>query len=340
MMICHLLLCVYILTFILGFPANILAFRTFCIKLRHEPTPMDILLLNLSISDLIFLTFLPLKMKEAADDMEWNMSYFLCKVSNFSFFFCIYISALFLTAVAVERYLAVIFPFQYLAWRRPCYTVIVSVLIWLLTAINMSMASILFPHPDNVTADNASFAAPLVPQHRCKEYPHDQQKIIIFWRFELFLVLFLTPFLICCFCYINLIRVLSRLPKITRKHRLRAVGMAVVTLLVFTVCFAPYNISHVVGYVHGKTEGWRDLALMFTTLNACLDPMIFYFSSSTVREAISCCLQGLMKKTAHHLLTTTSVQGKALTTAPARCDVPTPLPQNLNIDILQADLEF
>ncbi|XP_062386107.1 free fatty acid receptor 2-like, partial [Sardina pilchardus] len=290
-----LLLTVYILTFILGFPANILAFCTLCVKVRRKPSPMDILLLNLTISDLLFLAFLPLKMKEAADDMWWNLPFSLCVVSSFVFFSCIYTSTLFLTAVAVERYLAVAFPIQYKVWRRPRYAVIASVLFWLVSAVNLSITYIVpIMQPDNVT----STVAPGVQNFRkCYDnFENNQLSIIVPVRFELFLVLFLTPFLICCFCYINFIRILSRLPSISRSRRLRAVGLAVVTLLVFTVCFAPYNISHVVGYVHGKSEGWRDLALISATLNACLDPMIFYFSSSTVRETISCCLQGLMKK--------------------------------------------
>ncbi|XP_041932811.1 free fatty acid receptor 2-like [Alosa sapidissima] len=295
MTVSHLLLCVYILTFILGFPANILAFCTFCVKMRRKPTPMDVLLLNLTISDLIFLTFLPLKIKEAADDMWWNLPSVLCPVSSFFFFSCIYTSTLFLTAVAVERYLAVAFPIQYKVWRRPRYAVIASVLFWLVSGVNLSITYLVpIMHTDNGT----STVAPDVQKpSKCYEnFENDQLSIIVPVRLELFLALFLVPFLICCFCYINLIRILSQLPSITRERRLRAVGLAVVTLLVFTVCFAPYNISHVVGYARGKSEHWRDLALISTTLNACLDPMIFYFSSSTVRKAISCCLQGLMKK--------------------------------------------
>ncbi|KAL2079974.1 hypothetical protein ACEWY4_023767 [Coilia grayii] len=298
MTLSQLLLCVYILTFILGFPTNILAFCTFCVKVRRKPAPMDIFLLNLTISDLIFLIFLPLKMKEAADEMEWYLPPYLCPVSSFFFFSCIYTSTFFLTAVAVDRYLAVAFPIKYKVWRRPRYAVIVSVCFWLASALNLSITYIvpIMHLDDNQTATTVAPLEGGKPMKCYDNFENNQLMIILPVRFELFLVLFLVPFLICCFCYINFIRILSRLPSITRQRRLRAVGLGVVTLLVFTLCFAPYNISHVVGYVHHRSENWRDVALISTTLNACLDPMIFYFSSSTVRRAISCTLQGLRDK--------------------------------------------
>ncbi|XP_028820491.1 free fatty acid receptor 2-like [Denticeps clupeoides] len=282
-------LSVYIITFLIGVPANILAFCTFYLKVRRKPAPIDILLLNLTVSDLIFLTFLPFKMKEAIDDMVWNLEYFLCPLSSFFFFCTIYSSTFFLTAVALERYLGVAFPIQYKVFRRPRYATGVSVFFWLVAALNLSIVYIVqfLPSSGNSTIDRST----------CYEnFQHEQLKILLPVRLEIFLVLFCVPFLICCFCYINFIRILSQLPSIGRRRKLRAIGLALGTLVVFTVCFAPYNVSHVVGFVHQKDEGWRDLALMSSTLNACLDPIIFYFSSSTVRRALSHCFRSLKEK--------------------------------------------
>ncbi|KAI4876196.1 hypothetical protein NFI96_002762 [Prochilodus magdalenae] len=103
MLVSQLLLPVYIFTFLIGLPANILAFCTFCRKVHHKPAPIDILLLNLTISDLIFLAFLPFKMKEAIDDMVWTMADILCPLTSFMFFSTLYTSTFFLTAVSLER---------------------------------------------------------------------------------------------------------------------------------------------------------------------------------------------------------------------------------------------
>uniref|UniRef100_A0A672I4K0 G-protein coupled receptors family 1 profile domain-containing protein n=1 Tax=Salarias fasciatus TaxID=181472 RepID=A0A672I4K0_SALFA len=274
---CHTWLClsVYIITFVLGFPANVLAFYTFCKKVRHKPTPIDILLLNLTISDLLFLLFLPFKMQEVSNNMRWNMPYVLCPLSGFVFYMTIYNSTFFLTAVSVERYLGVAFPIQHTLKRRPVYAVAASVFSWFFCFIHLSIV----------------FIIPFIGMEESREVCYEnftqaQLDILLPVRLELCVVLFFIPFLICSYCYINFIRVLSRLQHIDRRRRLRAIGMALGTLVVFAVCFGPYNISHIVGIIQWKSPHWRDKALLCSTFNACLDPLIFYFSSSAVRGTV------------------------------------------------------
>ncbi|NXW52029.1 FFAR3 protein, partial [Nyctiprogne leucopyga] len=54
-----LVLTFYILTFTVGFPANIFTFATLLSKARRRVSPSDILLLNLTAADLLLLLFLP-----------------------------------------------------------------------------------------------------------------------------------------------------------------------------------------------------------------------------------------------------------------------------------------
>ncbi|XP_057690354.1 free fatty acid receptor 2-like [Corythoichthys intestinalis] len=298
-------LSVYVITFVLGFPANVLAFYTFCSKVRQKATPIDILLLNLTISDLLFLLFLPFKMQEVVNNMRWDMPYPLCPLSGFIFYMTIYNSTFFLTAVSVERYLGVAFPIQHSLKRRPLYAVAASVFFWIFSFSHLSIVFIMpfigtedepvtttvEPHTaatthDTVTTHNVDTPHP-GPKEVCYDNFSDAQlKVLLPVRLELCLVLFCIPFLICSYCYINFIRILSRLQHIDRRRRLRAIGMALGTLVVFAVCFGPYNVSHVVGFITWKNPQWRDKALLCSTFNACLDPLIFYFSSSAVRGTV------------------------------------------------------
>ncbi|XP_042363152.1 free fatty acid receptor 3-like [Plectropomus leopardus] len=298
----HLLLSVYIVTFLMGVPANILAFCTFCRKVRRKATPIDILLLNLTISDLIFLAFLPFKMKEASDDMAWLLPYALCPFSGFMFYVTIYNSTLLLTAVSVERYLGVAYPLRYSLCRRPRYAVLASIMFWVVTSLNLSIVYIM-PYSqwskgadaDDKNGSTTSDSAP--PPPTCYlNFTEDELEILLPVRLELFFVLFCVPFIICCFCYVNFILILSRLPNIGRRRRLRAIGLALGTLIVFAVCFGPYNASHVVGFVRKESEDWRNVALLSSTFNACLDPIIFYFSSAAVRSMLSHCRRNITAK--------------------------------------------
>ncbi len=300
---CHTGLClsIYIITFVLGFPANVLAFYTFCKKVRQKPTPIDILLLNLTISDLLFLLFLPFKMHEVMNNMLWDMPYALCPLSGFIFYMTIYNSTFFLTAVSVERYLGVAFPIQHSLKRRPMYAVAASIFFWIFSFIHLSIVFIIpligSGNPPNTTADQNASSATSDTKEVCYEnFTQAQLNILLPVRLELCIVLFCIPFLICSFCYINFIRILSNLQHIDRRRRLRAIGMALGTLLVFALCFGPYNISHIVGFITWKSPRWRDTALLFSTLNACLDPLIFYFSSSAVRGSVGSVMAGVKSR--------------------------------------------
>ncbi|XP_031467932.1 free fatty acid receptor 2-like, partial [Phasianus colchicus] len=105
-------------------------------------------------------------------------------------------------------------------------------------------------------------------------------------RLVLFLVLFLLPFAITMFCYVHIIRALLTRPHIPLQKKYRTVGLAVATMVNFVICFGPYNLSHVVGFVQQRSPTWRPYAVLLTTLSPALDPFIFYFSSSAVRRAV------------------------------------------------------
>ncbi|GAA6220428.1 free fatty acid receptor 2-like [Lates japonicus] len=303
---CHTGLClsVYVITFVLGFPANVLAFYTFCKKVRQKPSPIDILLLNLTISDLLFLLFLPFKMQEVMNNMLWDMPYALCPLSGFIFYMTIYNSTFFLTAVSVERYLGVAFPIQHSLRRRPRYAVAASIFFWIFSFVHLSIVFIVpfigsENSQNNTSGHNASGSSAAGDNNKevCYEnFTEAQLNVLLPVRLELCLVLFCIPFLICSFCYINFIRILSKLQHIDRRRRLRAIGMALGTLLVFALCFGPYNISHIVGFITWKSPDWRDKALLCSTFNACLDPLIFYFSSSAVRGTVGSVMEGVKSR--------------------------------------------
>ncbi|MEE6481883.1 hypothetical protein FKM82_013047, partial [Ascaphus truei] len=280
-----LVLFVYILTFVTGVPSNILAFYTFLVKVRKKPSPVGILLLNLTISDLLLLFFLPFKMVEAASGMHWPMPLFLCPIVVYVYFCSIYISILFLTAVSVERYLGVVYPIKYKVNRKMNYTLWACVFIWLFSGLQGSVTFIILKYiPSNETNGSTCY----------EKFSEEQLKVLMPFRLHGSLFLFCVPFLITLFCNVHFVRVLMSMPKIRRKKRYRAVGLVVATLCNFTLCFAPYNISHIIGYIQNKSPGWRVYALLLSTLNASLDPIIFYYSSTSVQRTFLKCLS-LMK---------------------------------------------
>ncbi|XP_041091069.1 free fatty acid receptor 2-like [Polyodon spathula] len=221
----QLILSVYILTFMTGLPTNILAFYTFFIKVCRKPAPIDILLLN--------------------------------PLSNFIFYSTIYISTLFRMGVSVERYLGVAYPVQYKMKCKPTYAIMASLFFWVISTAHCSIVYIIqYQKPGNGTWNVST----------CYEdFTEEQLDVLLLVRFDSCLILFYIPFLITSFCYISFIRILLSLPNISRRRKQRAIGLALGTLLVFNLCFCPYNISHVVGFVKWQSPTWHVDALLPST---------------------------------------------------------------------------
>ncbi|XP_029433069.1 free fatty acid receptor 2-like [Rhinatrema bivittatum] len=282
-----LVLSVYIITFLTGLPSNLLALYTFSVKVHQKPTPVDILLLNLSISDLLLLIFLPFKMVEAAADMKWPLPFFLCPLVVYVYFNSIYSSTLFLTAISVERYLGVAYPIRYKTNRKCKHAVMACIFIWFFCGLQCSFTYIILYHvPGNKSDDTGCYTS----------FTKNQLKFLMPYRLEVCVVLFCIPFVITIFCYVNFIRILLTMPKVSGKRKQRAVGLVAVTLSNFILCFAPYNISHIVGFVKNYSPSWRTYALLLSTLNASLDPLLFYFSSTAIQAALKDCISRLRRR--------------------------------------------
>ncbi|XP_043936422.1 free fatty acid receptor 2-like [Protopterus annectens] len=281
-----LVLTVYIIAFITGFPTNILALYTFINKVWKKPSPIDILLMNLTLSDLLLLIFLPFKMKEAASNFKWFLPYALCPLTGFIFYSSIYISILFLTAVSVERYIGVAFPIKYKVKKKPLYAIMASAFIWVFASAHCSIVYIIqYKKTQNASNDT------------CFEtFTPDQLKVLLPVRLELFVVLFLIPLLITTYAYINFVRILMSLPHKDKERKIRAVSLVIVTLIIYIACFGPYNISHVIGYQINDSPTWRKYALLMSTINTTLDPIIFYFSSTAVKKSFGHIFGGIIKK--------------------------------------------
>nr|DBA15801.1 TPA: hypothetical protein GDO54_003265 [Pyxicephalus adspersus] len=273
-----LFLFVYIFTFVTGLPLNLAALCTLIKKFRQDVVPVDILLVNLTISDLLLLMFLPFRMLEAASGMEWTMPYELCPLSAFMYFSSIYITSLFLMAISVERYVAIAFPIKYKLLRKTLYSVLACIFIWCIATIHCSIVYIV-EHiiPSNATELNNTICY--------NAFSPSQLKILLPVRLEISVLLFFIPFLITVFCYSNFIKIILSQARLEKKRKMRAICLVVVTLLNFILCFMPYNLSHVVGFFQGTSPHWRVYALLLSTFNASLDPLIFYFSSASFKKA-------------------------------------------------------
>ncbi|XP_048355380.1 free fatty acid receptor 2-like [Sphaerodactylus townsendi] len=284
---------IYIITFLIGFPSNLLALYTFVVKVLKKPAPIDILLLNLTLSDIMLLVFLPLKMREAALNNEWPFHRALCTVTSCTFHSSLSVSTIFLTAISVDRYLGVAFPIKYRLKRKLAYAVAASIFIWVFVVSHCGTVFVVR------SLRNDSIPSSQLPSNHVvcfKAFNERQKKIIYPFRLEICIVLFCIPFIITCFCYVNVIRILASLPNVKPRKKQRAVGLATFTLLNYAVCFGPFNISHIFGVIHYEDPKWREYTFALSSFNTCLDPFIFFFSSHAMRRNVGACWAGVCSR--------------------------------------------
>ncbi|XP_042295753.1 free fatty acid receptor 2-like [Sceloporus undulatus] len=282
-------LVVYGTTILLGLPSNVLALYVFYSRAKVRVTPNLIYMINLCLSDLVFVLFLPLKML-AVGGVDWDMPGFLCALYNVIHFGAIYTSVCFLTAVSVGRFLGIVYPIQYQVYKKPCYSCLVSVGIWSIVGFHGILLLIL----ENTSGVSPGFFAGNTLT--CySNFSDEQLALLVPVRLELSVVLFFLPLAITSFCYAACIRVLvgSHLHMQKKRHAVRVAGA---TLSVFVLCFGPYNISHVVGFIYKKDVWWRTVALLPSACNAFLDPLVFYFLSTAVDDGIVQVWQSLKEK--------------------------------------------
>lgn len=266
---------VYAGAFTLGLPLNVAALVALGTAARRRRLlPADILLLNLTIADLALVASLPVRMAEAAWETTWKLPPALCPLFVFLFFTSIYLTILSLTALSVDRYLSAAFPVQYRRRRRATHAAAAAAAFWVAALAHCSVVYVAQPDAAvNGTACYTRFAGP-------------QLAVLLALRLEIFLVLFCLPLAITAFCYGRLVCIVVSLPTATPGKRQRAVALASATAVAFVLCFAPFNVSHVVGYLRRENPPWRAYALLLTTLSACLDPLIFCFSSAALRRGL------------------------------------------------------
>nr|XP_004659977.1 free fatty acid receptor 2 [Jaculus jaculus] len=281
-----LILAAYILIFLTGLPANLLALRAFVGRVRQpQPAPVHILLLSLTLADLLLLLLLPFKIVEAASNFRWHLPQVVCALTGFGFYSSIYCSTWLLAGISVERYLGVAFPVQYKLSRRPLYGVIAALVAWIMSFGHCTIVII-------VQYLNSTQQVETQNELTCYEnFTQEQLAVVLPVRLELCLVLFFIPMVVTVFCYWRFVWIMLTQPHVGAQRRRRAVGLAVVTLLNFLLCFGPYNVSHLVGFYLQQSPPWRVEAVVFSSLNATLDPLLFYFSSSVVRRAFGRGLQ-------------------------------------------------
>lgn len=286
-------LTVYAFTFLLGLPANFLVFFVYVRKAqKHGATPNVVYTINLCLSNLVLVAWMPVQSAYTVLDI-WILPELLCPIYNFFVVASLYGSGLLLTAVAVGRYLSIAFPISYKLYRRARTSCMISALLWAIVLLHLSFAL--------VAEKRAYFVSPdMLNTSKCYEnFTSEQLDVLLPLRLEMAIVLFAVPLLLSVFCTLRCLALVKQSCLSTGSKR-RILAMELSTLLVFVVCYTPYNVSHVVGFIVDDNVTWRGEAIISSCCNVFLEPVVMLMLSPSRPKNLLCrlCLKRTPKQ--HH----------------------------------------
>lgn len=285
---------IYTFTFLLGLPSNLLVLYIYVQRARkHGATPSVVYALNLCAANLALVVWMPIKALETVLQ-GWALPPAVCPIYSFFLFSSIYGSCLFLTAVTVGRYLSIAFPITYKLHRRARLSCVISAILWTIVLLHLSLGLVVeqggYFVSAMVTDSNSSHGNSSGSVACFENFTESQLELLRPLRLEMAVLLFLLPLLITAFCTLRCVALVGRscLPASSKR---RVLAIACSTLAVFVVCYAPYNASHVVGFVLNESVSWRQEAMLTSSCNVFLEPVVMLMVSPSGPRALCACMR-------------------------------------------------
>ncbi|XP_041920492.1 G-protein coupled receptor 35-like [Alosa sapidissima] len=266
----------YIPVFLLGLLLNVLAVTVLLLK-RRQWTDTHIYTLNLALTDLALVLFLPVRVFAAYHPLEPSD---FCSAMVSIHYINMYASIFTVTCISVHRYLSIRFPF----WAREQSTkkriaVLVCTLIWV-TVVSLCLV----------------FGSNNTPEKLCTCYSRrDEERLSLTFLLVLVILGYVLPLVTLTFCSIQT----SCILRTSGEHQsgeetsvLKKTFVRLVTAnwIVFVVCYTPIHVAMCLVEYHkvdvdrtswssleGLIHNFREVAEWIATTNCCFDSFGYYF---------------------------------------------------------------
>ncbi|XP_066546710.1 C-C chemokine receptor type 4 [Amia ocellicauda] len=272
----------YSLVFIIGLIGNGLVV---CVLIKYKKlrNMTDVYLLNLAISDLLFVFSLPFWSHYAAM-AEWVFGGFLCKAITGFYLMGFYAGVFFIMIMTVDRYLAVVHAVAAVKLRSVTLGLVVSMVTWMISFC-ASFPTIMFSKIKNESGA-------LTCKSEFPEMQRDNWKLIT--NFEVNIVGLIIPFSVMIFCYSFILQTLKRCRNDKKAKAIRLIFLVVIVYFIF---WAPYNIViflqslMTLGYLqHCASIRYMGYAMQltetFSFIHCCLNPVIYAFVGQEFKKSV------------------------------------------------------
>ncbi|XP_023661944.1 C-C chemokine receptor type 5-like [Paramormyrops kingsleyae] len=273
----------YSFVFIFGFIGNLLVVCV--VKYQRMNTMTDICLLNLAVSDLLFVISLPFWTRYLAAG-EWGFGDFMCKAVSFLYLMGFYGNIFFMVIMSMDRYLIIVHALTLAKHRSVRLGSALTAVVWLVSLL-ASLPSMVFSQTKNESTIT------------CKtEFPQDNVLRIVTY-YELNILGFIIPLVVMTYCYAKIIPTLVSI-KTNKKHR--AIKLVLLIVILFFLFWTPYNFVtflmslKYLGYfancdAYNNLEWSLKITEVLAFTHCCLNPVIYAFVGQKFKRLVLKLLQ-------------------------------------------------
>ncbi|TRY92056.1 hypothetical protein DNTS_034078 [Danionella cerebrum] len=294
---------VYALLITAGLVGNLTLIRTFCMVKSMRNVP-NFFMSSLALGDvLLLLTCAPVDASKFLAD-EWLFGRVGCKLIPFIQLTSVGVSVFTLTALAADRYKAIVKPMDIPASKASLKVFLRAVSIWLL--------SMILAIPEAVFSDLHTFYIPQTNESftTCAPYPHAGDLHPKIHSMASFLILYIIPLFIISVYYIfiarSLIQSAINMPTEGNEHirkqvesRMRLAKTVLVFVGLFAICWLPNHVIYLYRSYH-YSEVDTSMAHFISSVcarilaftNSCVNPFALYLLSKSFRKQFNkqlCC---------------------------------------------------
>ncbi|XP_032830791.1 P2Y purinoceptor 4-like [Petromyzon marinus] len=243
----------------------------------------SIYILNLAATDFLYALSLIFLIHCYIIQDVWVFGDLMCRLIRFLFYFNLYSSILFLTAISMYRYLGICHPISTRGLQRLRFAVSICAIIWVFTLLETA-PYLYFGGVTKLTPDN----------DECWDFVPDKAAEHLPYGITLTVLGFILPFFVILIFYSCIIHTLKKslneaiIPQThLRTKRRKSMYTIVVVFTIFVVCHLPYNINKLIFFLYqgNVTECGAEVVSKaykavrpLASLNCALNPTLYFVS--------------------------------------------------------------
>ncbi|XP_035771405.1 C-X-C chemokine receptor type 3-like [Neolamprologus brichardi] len=279
----------YSVVFVVGLLGNGLLLRILA-RSRKTWSATDTFIFHLGVADILMLVTLPIWAAQYVQSAGWTFGTPLCKISGSVFTINFYCGILLLACISLDRYLSIIHATQMYSRKKPWVIRASCLMVWFFSLL-LSIIDWIFL--EDVFDDRRG-------RRECvHNYYKFREQAVYNWslasRMIYLIVGFALPSAIMMFCYSRILHQLRCGAHSLQKQRAFKVIVAVV--VVFFICWTPYNITLLVETfnfdISNETcsdttslEKAKTVTTCVGFFHCCLNPILYAFVSEKFRRRL------------------------------------------------------